>query len=87
MRKSLLALLLLAAGGLAQAEVQLKAGHPEVVKASITGSIIGVGSVHRFSAVRWGVAGNIILAWILTIPGAAVVSSLIYGLFRLCGAS
>ena len=40
----------------------------------ITGSIIGVGSVTSFSAVRWGVALRIVGAWLLTIPGTALVS-------------
>lgn len=63
------------------------AGIPVSTTHTITGGIIGVGSVHRFSAVRWGVAGNIIMAWIFTIPGSALVSSLMYGVFRLFGAS
>lgn len=50
------------------------AGIPVSTTHTITGGIIGVGSVHRLSAVRWGVAGNIVMAWILTIPGAALVS-------------
>ena len=63
------------------------AGIPVSTTHTITGGIIGVGSVHRFSAVRWGVAGNIIMAWVLTIPGTAMVSGLMYGVFRLFGAS
>ena len=43
-------------------------GVPVSTTHTITGSIIGVGSVHNLSAVRWGVAGNIVIAWILTIP-------------------
>ena len=45
---------------------------------TITGAIMGVGTMKRFSAVRWGVAGQIIWAWILTIPGAALISALVY---------
>ena len=41
----------------------------------ITGAIVGVGSVRRFSAVRWGVAGRIVWAWIVTIPAAALVGA------------
>ncbi|MBN2319913.1 MAG: inorganic phosphate transporter [Acidobacteria bacterium] len=45
---------------------------------TITGGIIGVGSLHRMSAVKWGVAGNIVAAWILTLPGAAAISAIVY---------
>ncbi len=44
----------------------------------ITSTVMGVGSTRRLSAVRWGVAGNIVVAWILTIPGAAAVAALVY---------
>jgi len=54
------------------------AGIPVSTTHTITGGIIGVGSVHRLSAVRWGVTGNIVLAWGLTIPGAAGISALVY---------
>ncbi|UGQ15446.1 inorganic phosphate transporter [Yinghuangia sp. ASG 101] len=47
---------------------------------TITSSILGVGSTKRLTAVRWGVAGNIVSAWVLTIPAAATVSALSYGL-------
>jgi PiT family inorganic phosphate transporter len=63
------------------------AGIPVSTTHTITGGIIGVGAVHRLSAVRWGVAGNIVRAWILTIPGSAAVSGLVYGFFRMFGAS
>jgi PiT family inorganic phosphate transporter len=43
----------------------------------ISGSIMGVGSAKRFSAVRWGVAGNMMVAWILTVPASALVAWLI----------
>ncbi|HPV96309.1 MAG TPA: inorganic phosphate transporter, partial [Spirochaetota bacterium] len=49
---------------------------------TITGSIMGVGSLRRLSAVRWGVAGRIVWAWILTIPCAAAISALAYTLVR-----
>ena len=45
---------------------------------TITSAIMGVGATKRLSAVRWGVAGNIVTAWILTIPAAALVASLSY---------
>ena len=46
----------------------------------ITGAIVGVGSIQRVKAVRWGVATNIVWAWILTIPAAGVVSWVAYSL-------
>jgi len=45
---------------------------------TITGAIIGVGATKRASAVRWGVAGNIVIAWVLTIPASAIVAWLCY---------
>lgn len=45
---------------------------------TITSSILGVGATKRLSAVRWGVAGNILVAWVLTIPAAALVAALCY---------
>jgi inorganic phosphate transporter, PiT family len=52
------------------------AGIPVSTTHTITGAIIGVGSAQRLSAVRWGVAGNIVWAWILTIPASAVIAAL-----------
>jgi len=63
------------------------AGIPVSTTHTITGGIIGVGIVHRLSAVRWGVAQNIVLAWVLTIPGSAVVSGLMYVLMTHLGAA
>jgi len=54
------------------------AGIPVSTTHTITGAIVGVGSTKRLSAVRWGVAGNIIWAWILTIPVSATISAAIY---------
>ena len=52
-------------------------GIPVSTTHTITGSIIGVGSAQRgFSAVRWGVAGNIVVAWVLTIPASALIAAL-----------
>jgi PiT family inorganic phosphate transporter len=45
---------------------------------TITGAIIGVGSIKRLSAVRWGVAGRIVWAWVLTIPAAAFIAAVTY---------
>ena len=53
-------------------------GVPVSTTHTITGAIVGVGSVQRASAVRWGVAGNIVWAWILTIPAAAFVAAVAY---------
>jgi PiT family inorganic phosphate transporter len=49
-------------------------GVPVSTTHTITGAIVGVGSMKRLSAVRWGVAGRVVWAWILTIPGTALVS-------------
>ena len=54
-------------------------GIPVSTTHTITGAIVGVGSVRRAAAVRWGVAGNIVWAWIFTIPAAAFVAALAYG--------
>jgi PiT family inorganic phosphate transporter len=50
-------------------------GIPVSTTQTITGAIMGVGALHRLSAVRWGVAGNILWAWILTIPASAVIAA------------
>ncbi len=55
-------------------------GIPVSTTHTITGAIVGVGSVQRASAVRWGVAGNIIWAWVLTIPASAIVAAAAYWL-------
>ena len=60
------------------------AGIPVSTTHTITGAIVGVGATHRLSAVRWGVAGNIIWAWILTIPASAVISAVIYFVIKYC---
>jgi PiT family inorganic phosphate transporter len=54
------------------------AGIPVSTTHTITGAIVGVGSTKRLTAVRWGVAGNIVWAWILTIPMAALLSAVIH---------
>jgi PiT family inorganic phosphate transporter len=53
-------------------------GIPVSTTHTISGAIMGVGSLRRLSAVRWGVAYNIVWAWILTIPAAAIISALAY---------
>ncbi len=53
-------------------------GIPVSTTHTITGAIVGVGSVRRASAVRWGIAGNIVWAWIFTIPASAFVAGVFY---------
>ena len=53
-------------------------GIPVSTTHTITGAIIGVGSIKRLSAVRWGIAGRIVWAWILTIPAAAAIAAVVY---------
>ena len=55
-------------------------GVPVSTTHTITGAIVGVGAANRLSAVRWGVAGRIVWAWILTIPASALVAALIFWL-------
>ena len=55
-------------------------GIPVSTTHTITGAIVGVGSTQRASAVRWGVAGNIVWAWVLTIPASALVAAVGYWL-------
>jgi PiT family inorganic phosphate transporter len=52
---------------------------------TITGAIVGVGATRRLSAVRWGVAGRIVWAWLLTIPAAAAIAALTYQMVTLLG--
>jgi PiT family inorganic phosphate transporter len=59
------------------------AGIPVSTTHTITGSIMGVGMTRRLSAVRWGVAGKIILAWVLTIPGTMALSAGTYWIVSL----
>jgi PiT family inorganic phosphate transporter len=51
------------------------AGIPVSTTHTITGAIVGVGAVHRLSAVRWGIAGRIVWAWVFTIPAAALLAA------------
>jgi PiT family inorganic phosphate transporter len=55
-------------------------GIPVSTTHTITGCIIGAGTARRASAVRWGVAGNVVVAWIITIPASAAVGAMFYGL-------
>jgi PiT family inorganic phosphate transporter len=60
-------------------------GIPVSTTHTITGAIVGVGSIHRMSAVRWGVARQIVWAWLLTIPASAFIAALTYRLLVLFG--
>jgi PiT family inorganic phosphate transporter len=51
-------------------------GIPVSTTHTITGALVGVGALRRWSAVRWGVAGRVDWAWILTIPGSAIIAAL-----------
>ena len=65
-------------GGALTLFVATALGIPVSTTHTITGAIVGVGSTQRASAVRWGVAGNIVWAWILTIPASAFVAAIAY---------
>jgi inorganic phosphate transporter, PiT family len=60
-------------------------GFPLSTTHVIAGGIMGAGAAKRVSAVRWGVAGNIVVAWVLTLPASAAVGALTYGVTRLFG--
>jgi inorganic phosphate transporter, PiT family len=67
------------------ASVILAASHfgvPVSTTHVISSAIIGVGSSDRFSAVRWGIAGNIVIAWVLTIPASGLVAGAVYAILR-----
>ncbi len=59
-----------------------KIGIPVSTTHTITGSIIGVGAAERVRSVRWSIAGKIVYAWILTLPGTAVISYIFYQVLR-----
>jgi PiT family inorganic phosphate transporter len=58
-------------------------GIPVSTTHTITGAIIGVGAARRTSAVRWNIAKNIVVAWVITMPMAGLISALFYGLWGL----
>jgi inorganic phosphate transporter, PiT family len=60
-------------------------GFPLSTTHTISGAVIGSGAAKRLSAVRWGVAGNIILAWVMTLPAAACFGALTYSVTRIFG--
>ena len=67
-------------GGAATLFIATGLGIPVSTTHTITGAIFGVGSVRNASAVRWGLAGNIVLAWIFTIPATAFIAAVFYGI-------
>jgi PiT family inorganic phosphate transporter len=60
-------------------------GFPLSTTHVINGGVMGAGAAKRFSAVRWGVAGNIVVAWLLTLPAAALIGAFTYAVTRLFG--
>jgi len=58
-------------------------GIPVSTTHTIIGAVVGVGAMNRTAAVRWGTAGNIVIAWVITLPAAALVGALCYGLATL----
>ncbi|HMC93050.1 MAG TPA: inorganic phosphate transporter, partial [Allosphingosinicella sp.] len=70
-------------GGSAMLFLASAFGIPVSTTHTITGCIIGAGVARRASAVNWGVAQNVVVAWIITIPASAAVGALFYGFTRL----
>ena len=60
-------------------------GYPLSTTHVISGGVMGAGAAKRLSAVRWGVAGNIVAAWVLTVPAAGSIGALVYGITRIFG--
>ena len=60
-------------------------GAPISTTHTISASILGVGASKRLSAVRWGVAGNMVAAWVLTLPATAVMGAIAFFLLELAG--
>jgi inorganic phosphate transporter, PiT family len=70
------------AGGAATLFLATYFGIPVSTTHTITGAIIGVGAARKVSAVRWNVASNVVVAWVLTMPAAALMAALFYELYR-----
>jgi PiT family inorganic phosphate transporter len=70
-------------GGAIAIQIATHYGIPVSTTHTITGSIVGVGATRRLSAVRWGLAGRIVWAWILTIPAAGFIAAGAYQLLAL----
>ena len=65
-------------GGAIAIQIATHFGIPVSTTHTITGSIVGVGATHRLSAVRWGIAGQIVWAWVFTIPAAGAMAAISY---------
>ena len=65
--------------------IATQTGVPVSTTHAITGAIVGVGATRRLSAVRWGVAGQIVWAWVLTIPAAFTIAAVTYKVLALSG--
>src|SRR5207244_4242075 len=72
-------------GGAAVILAASHVGFPLSTTHTISGGVMGAGAAKRLSAVRWGVAGNIVLAWILTLPASAAIGAAAYELTRVFG--
>jgi PiT family inorganic phosphate transporter len=72
-------------GGAAVILTATHLGFPLSTTHTISGAVMGAGAARRLSAVRWGVAGNIALAWVLTVPCAGAIGALAYGASRVFG--
>ena len=60
-------------------------GYPLSTTQVISGGVVGAGAAKRLSAVRWGVAGNIVAAWVITVPAAGTIGAAVYGITRIFG--
>jgi inorganic phosphate transporter, PiT family len=60
-------------------------GYPLSTTHVISGAVMGAGAAKRLSAVRWGIAGNIVIAWVLTLPAAALIGGLVYAISSIFG--
>ncbi|HET6229862.1 MAG TPA: inorganic phosphate transporter [Longimicrobiaceae bacterium] len=69
-------------GGALSILIATRFGIPVSTTHTITGSIVGVGATNRLSAVRWGLAGRIVWAWLLTIPASALMAAISYWILR-----
>jgi PiT family inorganic phosphate transporter len=69
-------------GGAVTILVATLLGYPISSTHAISGGLMGAGAAKRLSAVRWGVAGNILVAWLLTLPAAAAIGAVAYGVFN-----
>ena len=69
-------------GGAAAILIATHFGIPVSTTHTITGSIVGVGATRRLSAVRWGVAGRIVWAWVLTIPASALLAAIMFAILH-----